>query len=136
KGWHTTSIESAVRIDNGAPDPPPAHHITVTYVDPAADNARRYCPTSITDDLGRTVTFDCQGSTAEGVVVDGGVVRSVTVPAPHGGTLTYRLDHDVERICDPLSNDNNGCTLKPPVLLLSAVTAEGVVPEHRYQFVY
>lgn len=126
KGWYTTMVWSAARKANGSP----MHSINIAYVNGAANPSRRYCPLSISDDLGRTVTFDCQASTAEGTVVDGGVVRSITVPAPHGQTLTYRLDHQVANLYDPI----DFASTKNGILLLSGITALGVTPTHSFQF--
>jgi RHS repeat-associated protein len=134
KGYYATSIESPVRLADGVT---PAHRVTLTYV-PPTDTARRYCPQSIADDLGRTVTFDCQATTAGGATVDGGVVRSITVPTPHGGTLTYRLDHSIRTVYDPYTcpAGQAACDSKANILILAGLTAVGVVPVHAFRFDY
>src|SRR5207249_1971471 len=136
KGWYTTYIASAVQNASG-----PMHHVGLYYA-PASETARRYCPLSIYDERGRAVTFDCQASTADGTVVDGGVVRSITVPAPPSEsgatrTLTYQFDYTSEEISDPFScPDSAPCVAKTGVLLLGSITAVGVTPTHQFQFGY
>jgi len=133
KGWYVTRIESAVRKNDA--NTTAMHFVDITYADPA-DSARRFCPQSIVDEFGRSVTFDCQATTAGGAAVDGGVVRSIAVPAPHGATLIYQLNTSVHSICDPLNYTPSSCPGKDGILLLDGIQAVGVSPPHIFSFDY
>jgi RHS repeat-associated protein len=96
KGWYATLVQSVVPRGGGQGP----YGLTIQYV--TGDTTKRYCPSSITDTFGRTVTFDCRNLAGGGA--DGGLVKGITVPAPHNQTRTYLLEYLYDQtIADPFA---------------------------------